>query len=66
MHHEAVHIMRPTIDGALQIAESTWVMYGHIDYEGEILVGEYHDAAETAVVLRAVPGRRTGSEGPVP
>ena len=54
------------VDGALQIAESTWVIYGHINYEGEILAGAYHDAAEAAVVLRAVPGRRPGNEGPVP
>jgi hypothetical protein len=54
------------VDGELQIAESTWVIYGHINYEGEILVGVYHDGAEAAEVLRAAPGRRPGSEGPVP
>src|SRR3954454_10133658 len=54
------------VDGELQVAESTWVIYGHINYDGEILIGEYHDATEAAEVLRAVPGRRPGSEGPVP
>ncbi len=43
------------VDGELQVAEATWVIYGHISYEGEIIVGEYHDADEAAEVLRAVP-----------
>jgi hypothetical protein len=54
------------VDGELQVAESTWAIYGHINYEGEILLGEYHDAAEAAEVLRAVPGRHPSSKGPVP
>jgi hypothetical protein len=43
------------IDGQVQIAESTWVIYGHTSYDGEIIVGEYHDAAEASAVLRAAP-----------
>jgi hypothetical protein len=45
------------VDGELQIAESTWVIYGHTSYDGEIIVGEYQDAAEAAAVLRAAPRR---------
>jgi hypothetical protein len=44
------------VDGELQIAESTWVIYGHTSYDGEVIVGEYHAAAEAAEVLRAAPG----------
>jgi len=43
------------IDGQVQVAESTWVIYGHTTYDGEIIVGEYHDAAEASAVLRAAP-----------
>jgi hypothetical protein len=41
------------IDGEAQIAESTWAVYGHISYDGEVIVGEYHDAVEASEVLRA-------------
>jgi hypothetical protein len=43
------------VDGEVQVAESTWVVYGHTSYDGEVIVGEYHDAAEASEVLRAVP-----------
>jgi hypothetical protein len=43
------------VAGEVQIAESTWVIYGYTSYDGEIIVGEYGDAAEAAAVLRAVP-----------
>ena len=42
------------VDGELQVAESTWVIYGHTTYDGEVIVGEYHDAVEASEVLRAV------------
>jgi hypothetical protein len=43
------------VDGEVQVAESTWVVYGHGGYDGETIVGEYHDAAEASAVLRAIP-----------
>jgi len=46
------------IDGEIQVAESTWAIYGHISYDGEIMVGEYHDAAVAAEILRAAPHPR--------
>jgi hypothetical protein len=49
------------VDGQVQIAESTWVIYGHISYDGEIIVGEYHDAAEASEVLRGAPRPPKGS-----
>ena len=53
------------IDGDVQVAESTWVIYGHTSYDGEIIVGEYHDAAEASAVLRAAPRRRSDDDRPV-
>ncbi|HKA03544.1 MAG TPA: hypothetical protein VKD67_04425 [Acidimicrobiales bacterium] len=52
------------VDGELQIAESTWVIYGHTSYEGEVIVGEYHDATEAAEVFRAA-GAGPGPDSPV-
>jgi hypothetical protein len=43
------------VDGEVQVAESTWFLYGHASYDGEIVVGEYHDAVEAEEVLRAAP-----------
>jgi len=43
------------IDGEVEISKTTWVIYGHTSYDGEIIVGEYADAAQAAAVLRAVP-----------
>jgi hypothetical protein len=45
------------VDGELQVAESTWVIYGHANYDGEIILGEYHDALEADEVFRAAPHR---------
>jgi hypothetical protein len=41
------------VDGEVQVTESTWVVYGHTSYDGEVIVGEYHDAVEASEVLRA-------------
>lgn len=38
------------VDGELQVAESTWVIYGHANYDGEVILGQFHDAAEAAEV----------------
>jgi hypothetical protein len=44
------------VDGQVfQVAASTWAIYGHSSYDGEIIVGEYPDAEEAAEVLRAAP-----------
>ena len=44
------------VDGqVLQVAASTWAIYGHSSYDGEIIVGEYPDAEEAAEVLNAAP-----------
>lgn len=43
------------VDGQVQVAESTWALYGHTSYDGEIVVGEYHSAVEASEVLRAAP-----------
>ena len=53
------------IDGQVQVGEWTWVIYGHTTYDGEVIVGEYHDAVEAAEVFRAVPGGRPDAGGPV-
>jgi hypothetical protein len=50
------------LDGEVQVTESTWVIYGHTSYDGEVIVGEYHDATEASEVLRAVPRRSPGDE----
>jgi hypothetical protein len=52
------------IDGEVQVAESTWVIYARTSYDGEIIVAEYHDAAEASAVLRAAP--RPDPDRPVP
>lgn len=54
------------VDGEVQLAESTWVIYGHTSYDGEVIVGEYQDAAEASEVLRAAPRSNAEGEGPVP
>ena len=53
------------IDGEVQVAESTWVIYGHTSYDGEIVVGEYYEAGEAEAVLRAAP-RGPDDDRPVP
>ena len=53
------------VDGELQIAETTWAVYGHASYDGEVIVGEYHDAAEAEEVLRAAPRAHPDDDRPV-
>ena len=44
------------VDGqVLQVAASTWAIYGHSSYDAEIIVGEYPDAGEASEVLKAAP-----------
>jgi hypothetical protein len=45
------------VDGEVQVTESTWVVYGRTTYDGEVIVGEYHDEAEATAVFRAAPRR---------
>jgi len=53
------------VDGqVLQIADSTWAIYGHASYDGEIIVGEYPDAGEASEVLRAAPHRDPDEDEP--
>jgi hypothetical protein len=54
------------VDGEIQVAESTWAIYGHISYDGEIVVGEYHDEAVAEAILRAAPQPHSDEDGPVP
>jgi hypothetical protein len=51
------------VDGEVQVDVSTWVVYGRTSYDGEIIVGEYHDAREAFEVLRAAP-RSHDHDGP--
>ncbi|HEY7068747.1 MAG TPA: hypothetical protein VH479_01480 [Acidimicrobiales bacterium] len=48
------------LDGEVQVAETTWVIYGHTSYDGELIAGEYHDEIEVSEVWRAVPHRPAG------
>lgn len=48
----------------LQVAASTWAIYGHTTYDGEIIVGEYPDADEAAEVLDAAPHLDPDRPGP--
>jgi hypothetical protein len=43
------------LDGEVQVAETTWVIYGHTSYDGEVIAAEYHDEIEVSEVLRAIP-----------
>jgi hypothetical protein len=58
------------IDGEAHVCETTWVLYGHTSYDGEIVVGQFHDEAEASAVLRSLP--RNDAEqaadhgGPIP
>jgi hypothetical protein len=53
------------VDGRVQVTEETWVIYGHTSYDGETIVGEYHDAVEASEVLRAVTRRRPDDGLPI-
>ena len=46
----------------VQVAESTWAIYGYAIYEGEVIVGEYPDAEEASEVLHAAPRHDTDDE----
>jgi hypothetical protein len=50
------------LHGQLQVAASTWFVYGHTSYDGEVVVGRYHDARQAAEVLRgaALPATTKG------
>ena len=55
------------VDGqVMQVAESTWAIYGHSSYDGEIIVGEYPDAGEASEVLHAARHREPDRDEPVP
>ena len=54
------------VDGEVQVTESTWVIYGHTSYDGETIVGEYHDAVEATEVFRAVAHPRPDDDLPLP
>jgi hypothetical protein len=47
----------------IQVADSTWIIYGHAGYEVTI-VGEYQDAVEAMEVLRAAPHHDPDRDGP--
>ena len=51
-------------DGQLQVAPSTWFLYGRTSYDGEVVLARYEDAAAAARALGpAVPPRRGPEEG---
>lgn len=54
------------VDGETQVAESTWVIYGHTSYDGEVVVGEYQDEVEASEVWRAVQRHDPDQDRPVP
>jgi hypothetical protein len=39
-------------DGQLQVASSTWFLYGHTSYDGEVVLARYDDAGAAARALR--------------
>jgi hypothetical protein len=43
------------VDGEVQVEASTWVVYGHTSYDGEVVVGVYHDEAEATEVVHRAP-----------
>jgi hypothetical protein len=51
------------LDGQVQVADSTWFLYGHVTYDGEVVVRGYQDAETAWQVLRAVP-RHLPTTGP--
>lgn len=54
------------VDGqVVRVAKSTWAIYGHASYEGELIVGEYADAEEAAEVLNAAPRRAPDHGEPI-
>jgi hypothetical protein len=53
------------VDGQVQVADSTWIIYGHISYDSAVVVGEYRNAVAASEVLRAVPRRGPDQDRPV-
>lgn len=45
------------VDGRIQVADSTWFLYGHATYDGEVVLRGYRDGETAEQVLRAVPRR---------
>jgi hypothetical protein len=41
----------PNPEDVIQVGESTWAVYGQTAYDGEVILGEYHDLAEACAVL---------------
>jgi hypothetical protein len=54
------------VDGEVQVTESTWVLYGHTSYDGEVIVGEYHDVVEATEVLHFVTPDPAAATDPGP
>jgi hypothetical protein len=54
------------LHGRLQVAASTWFVYGHTSYDGEVVVGRYHDAVEADAALHSVPPHRPLQDRPGP
>jgi hypothetical protein len=53
------------VDGEMQVAASTWVVYGHSAYDGETIVGVYHDEVEATEVVHLAPhAGRADENGP--
>jgi hypothetical protein len=53
------------VDGQAEVAERLWAIYGHSTYDGELILGEYDDAAEATEVLRSTPGATPAPDDPV-
>lgn len=49
-------------DGMMQIAESTWAVFGQSAYDGAVILAEYHDCYEAWAV--ANPRRRSPDQDP--
>lgn len=43
------------VDGEVRVTGSTWVVYGHSSYDGETIVGVYHDEMEASEVVHLAP-----------
>jgi hypothetical protein len=48
------------VDGRLQVGTSTWFVYGHTSYDGEVVVGRYEHAVDAEEALRCAPPPRSG------
>lgn len=43
------------VDGEVRVESSTWVVYGHTSYDGEVVVGMYHEEVEAIEVVHRAP-----------